>query len=109
MFVIEVRDAADEFFDAILRENGDAVIALLPKRLDIVAERLKLEPRKARVFTLELLQTPDVCVDRLEHLQRGWRARYDRIDVPGSNLKGHAPGLAGRGRRFNRTSQSQER
>ena len=49
-----------DLVEAQLRQDGDAVEALLAVRLDVVAERLDLGARELLVDRLDLLQADDV-------------------------------------------------
>src|SRR6478752_6469205 len=73
-----------------LRDDGDAVIALLPVQRDVlVAEPLEALQRKGVVDALGLLETQHVRPRALEKLRDQIDAQPHRIDVPGCQGKTH--------------------
>src|SRR6478752_3342275 len=73
-----------------LRDDGDAVIALLPVQRDVlVAEPLEALQRKGVVDALGLLEAQHVRPRALEKLRDQIDAQPHRIDVPGCQGKTH--------------------
>jgi hypothetical protein len=73
-----------------LRNDGDAVIALLPVQRDVVvAELLEALERKRVVRTFGLLQAQDVGLHRLQQVGDQFDAQADGIDIPGGEGETH--------------------
>src|SRR5258708_999706 len=74
------------------RENGDAVITLLPiERRVFVAKAFETLDWKFVVRTLGLLQAQDVGTDGFQKFGDKIDAQAHRIDVPGRDRKSHGP------------------
>jgi hypothetical protein len=86
--------AAVHLVEAQLRQDGDAVEPLLSQRLDIITQRLDLEPRKPIVLRLDLLQADDVGVGLLQPVQQIVDAGAHAVDVPGHDLHGAMVSMA---------------
>ncbi len=67
---VVARQPAVHLVEPQLRQDGDAVEPLLSQRLDMVAQRLDLEARKAFVERLDLLQADDVRIGLLQPVQQ---------------------------------------
>ena len=89
--------AAAHRLDAGPRQDGDPVIALLPVRLDLVAQGLDLEVREGVVGALGLLQEHDVGHDAAQPGTQDGHPGVDRVDVPGGDHR-HGYGLTPRDR-----------
>src|SRR5690606_14922139 len=81
---------AIDLIEGQLRQDRDAVEALLAVRLDVIAERLDLEAWKAFVDRLDLLQADDVGIALLQPGEQIVDPGADAVDVPGDDL--HAQG-----------------
>ena len=84
---VVARQAARDL-ERALRQDRDAVERLLPVRLDIVAERLDLEPRELLVEALDLLQAERVGRGLLQIVAEMADPLADGIDVPGGDAQG---------------------
>src|SRR3569623_402250 len=82
-----------------LRDNGDAVVTLLPVQRDVlVTEPLKTFQRKSIVDALGLLQAQNVSAPALEKLGDQINAQANGIDIPGGEREGHVTMREGEGR-----------
>ena len=71
-------------------ENGDAVIALLPRDRDMgKAERAQLQLGKPVIDAFDLLQAENVGLVGLGEALDEIEPEPDRIDVPGREAKAH--------------------
>ena len=82
------RKAAIDLVEAQLRQDCDAVEALLAVRLDVIAQRLDLGARKTFVDRLDFLQADDVGRAFLQPVQQVVDAGADAVDVPGDDFHG---------------------
>jgi hypothetical protein len=74
-----------------LRENGDAVEALLPTNGDVVAEALEPVRWEYFVDALDLLQAQNIRLGLAKPRQRGVEPRLNAIDVPSGDLQAVGP------------------
>src|SRR5690606_20100183 len=84
--VIVTRQSGPDFVERQLRQDGNAVVALLAVDGDIVAKILEDFRGKALVGRLDLLQAGDVGLCFADPARDGVEPRPDRVDVPGGDL-----------------------
>ncbi len=84
---VVARQPADDL-ERTLRQDRDAVESLLPMRLDVIAERLDLEPRELLVQALDLLQAERVGRDLAQIVAKMPDPLADGVDVPGGDAQG---------------------
>src|SRR3546814_13503490 len=77
------RQAAADLVERPLREDGDAVVALLAVYRAGIAARLELEGGEVLVEDLGLLQQRDVGLLFVEPFEQVRQEGLDRVDVPG--------------------------
>jgi len=80
--------AAPHVRQRVFRQQGDAVVALLTVRLDVVAQVLEGLARELLVHALDLLEAGDVRIGGLNPLQHRRQAGVDRVHVPGGDAHG---------------------
>ena len=86
---------AADLGDGHPRQDGDAVVPLLPSRDHVgIAKRGKALHRDLVDRALALLQAQDIGRLFLQQLQHDRLAQADRVDVPGGKGKGHCASLS---------------
>ena len=80
--------AAGDVLEPVLRQDGDAVEALLTVGGDVVAEALEGGEREALVDRLDLLQADEIGPRLLQPGEERVDAGLDTVDVPGHELHG---------------------
>ena len=91
--------AAVDVGEGMARDDGDAVIALLPVERDVpVAELVERGGREIRVRAFRLLQAQHVGLLLLQEAGDGLDAQADRVDVPGDDGEAASSGIPGEAR-----------
>src|SRR5262245_9991245 len=77
--------------DRKFRQDGGAVVALLPMEGEIVAERLEFEAREGMVLAFGLLEERHIGRGLLEPVDHGLDPGLDAVNVPGGDEHANNP------------------
>jgi len=84
--VFVVTKALNDVRDGVPADDGHSVVGLLPRDYGLVPALLNFVVREVRVGHLQLLQTQDVGLCRIEPVDYVLPARPDRVYVPRGDL-----------------------
>jgi hypothetical protein len=80
------RVAENDIAWRLARQQGNAVVGLLPREGDVITRGLDLRLREGMVLELRFLQADDVGLLRRQPVEKLRQADLERVDVPAGNF-----------------------
>ena len=86
LWIGKIRVAIFDVARRLARQQGNAVVGLLPGENDLLTRCLNFPLREVVILELGFLQAHDIRLMHSKPFQQLWQAHLERVDVPCRNL-----------------------